>query len=118
MAKKITNAFPAFEALPAAPVSGDPFVREFAGVASPGALKHMIDDDGVRITASESLALVCLQPLAPGFTPSAAGALSARFDHAMKQELSGEAAQARDLNRVNKATFAALSAMKTEKGPE
>ena len=117
MAKEITSAFPAFEALPATPVSGDPFVREFAGAASPGALAHLAKDCN-RNAAAEALALACLQPTAAGFAPSAACALASRFDGELAKELSPEAAQARELNRINKATFAALSAMKTEKGPE
>jgi hypothetical protein len=112
-----TNAFGQFESLPAAPVSGDPFVRGFAGAASPGALAHLAKDRN-RNAAAEALALACLQPTAAGFAPSAACALASRVDGELAQELSPEAAQARDLNRVNKAAFAALSAMKTEKGPE
>lgn len=115
MAKEQTNAFAAFEALPSSPVSAEPFVREFAGVASSVALAHLAKDCN-RNVAAEALALACLQPTAAGFAPSAACALASRFDGELAKELSPEAAQARDLNRVNRATFGTLSAMKTEKG--
>ena len=108
MAKEITNAFAAFEALPASPVSAAPFVREFAGVASSGAL-------GRPPESAEALALACLRPLSPGFSPAAAAALAKRFETELEKEASPEAAKARDLVRINKATFGTLSAMKTEK---
>ena len=99
----MSNAFETFSALPSAPISGDPLVREFAA-AYPNA-----------VDAATDLALACLRPLSAGYSPAAAAALASRIERELKNELSPESAAARGLQRINQATFGTLSGMKLEK---
>ena len=104
----MSNAFETFSALPSAPISGDPLVREFAA-AYPNAAA-----DGAR--AASDLALACLRPLSAGYSPAAAAALASRIERELENEASPEAAAARKLEQTNRRAFAELAGLKTEKG--